>query len=101
MDAEGCFLIRRKEFFLKKKIYFSVSLSFKIKLHKDDAEVLYIIKNKLGVGNIRFHGNEVIFAIEKFHDIWTICNNCVVVYGKNYKHPRSSIVSSFLKLLLL
>jgi hypothetical protein len=41
-DAEGTFIIRILE-------GRAVSLTFRIKLHKDDFEILYKIKNKLGI----------------------------------------------------
>jgi len=63
IDAEGCFMVLVKNS--------TVSFMLKIELHKDDAEVLYKIKEMLGVGNIHFHNsrNSVLFYVAKFEDI--------------------------------
>jgi hypothetical protein len=42
-DAEGCFLIQTKN---KSEVQFC----FKITLHIDDSAVLFLIKDKLGIG---------------------------------------------------
>lgn len=39
------------------------SFKFKIALHRDDANVLKLIKEKLGIGNIRSYKNEYIFNV--------------------------------------
>lgn len=64
VDAEGTFIIRIQEN--------SVSLTFRIKLHKDDVEVLYKIKRILGIGNVKIYGNQAVLAVERFQDIWAV-----------------------------
>ena len=75
-DAESNFIIN----ILWKKDKVSVSsfvFMFKIALHIDDLKVLELIKNKLGIGNIRIYNNECIFnvtdkkGIEKLIAIFT------------------------------
>lgn len=58
VDAEGTFKTTR---LLKS----TVSLSFRIKLHKDDAEELCRVRNKLGIGSVKIYGNQVVFAVER------------------------------------
>lgn len=51
-DAEGTFIIRILE-------GRAVSLTFRIKLHKDDFEILYKIKNKLGMCQILWKSSSI------------------------------------------
>lgn len=63
IDAEGCFMVLVKNS--------TVSFMLRIELHKDDAGVLYKIKEMLGVGNIQFNRSRdsVLFYVAKFEDI--------------------------------
>ena len=58
-DAEGSFLIQMK----KESI---VNFSFKITLHIDDSAVLFLIKEKLGIGVVSIKGNTCTFAVHSF-----------------------------------
>lgn len=62
-DAEGSFIISTpKE---TKEVHFR----FKITLHLDDSEVLYLIKNKLGIGTVTKQANTCEFNVSSFNDI--------------------------------
>jgi len=58
-DAEGCFLIQTKN---KSEVQFC----FKITLHIDDSAVLFLIKDKLGIGVVSIKGNTCTFSIHSF-----------------------------------
>ena len=58
-DAEGSFLIQMKKESL-------VNFSFKITLHIDDSAVLFLIKEKLGIGVVSIKGNTCTFAVHSF-----------------------------------
>lgn len=58
-DAEGTFLIKTKN---KSEVNFS----YKITLHIDDSAVLYLIKEKLGIGVVSIKGNTCTFAVHSF-----------------------------------
>uniref|UniRef100_UPI0023EFA8B8 homing endonuclease n=1 Tax=Leptographium wingfieldii TaxID=155675 RepID=UPI0023EFA8B8 len=60
-DAEGNFIINPLK---NTKLDISrFSFMFKITLHKDDSEVLIYIKDKLGVGGVRYYKDECIFNV--------------------------------------
>lgn len=61
-DAEGCFLIQTKN---KSEVHFC----FKITLHIDDSAVLFLIKDKLGIGVVSIKGNTCLFSIHSFQHI--------------------------------
>jgi hypothetical protein len=61
-DAEGCFLIQTKN---KSEVHFC----FKITLHIDDSAVLFLIKDKLGIGVVSIKGNTCTFSIHSFQHI--------------------------------
>ena len=61
-DAEGCFLIQTKN---KSEVHFC----FKITLHIDDSAVLFLIKDKLGIGVVSIKGNSCTFSIHSFQHI--------------------------------
>ena len=61
-DAEGCFLIQTKN---KSEVQFC----FKITLHIDDSAVLFLIKDKLGIGVVSIKGNTCTFSIHTFQHI--------------------------------
>jgi len=61
-DAEGCFLIQTKN---KSEVHFC----FKITLHIDDSAVLFLIKDKLGIGVVSIKSNTCIFSIHSFQHI--------------------------------
>lgn len=61
-DAEGCFLIQTKN---KSEVHFC----FKFTLHIDDSAVLFLIKDKLGIGVVSIKGNTCIFSIHSFQHI--------------------------------
>jgi hypothetical protein len=61
-DAEGCFLIQTKN---KSEVQFC----FKITLHIDDSAVLFLIKDKLGIGVVSIKGNTCTFSIYSFQNI--------------------------------
>jgi hypothetical protein len=61
-DAEGCFLIQTKN---KSEVHFC----FKITLHIDDSAVLFLIKDKLGIGVVTIKGNTCLFSIHSFQHI--------------------------------
>ena len=61
-DAEGCFLIQTKN---KSEVHFF----FKITLHIDDSAVLFLIKDKLGIGVVSIKGNTCTFSIHSFQHI--------------------------------
>ena len=61
-DAEGCFLIQTKN---KSEVHFC----FKITLPIDDSAVLFLIKDKLGIGVVSIKGNTCIFSIHSFQHI--------------------------------
>ena len=58
-DSEGTFLIQTKN-------NSEVNFSFKITLHIDDSAVLYLIKEKLGIGVVSIKGNTCTFAVHSF-----------------------------------
>jgi hypothetical protein len=60
-DAEGNFIINSLKN-TKLDIY-KFSFMFKIALHKDDGTVLNYIKDKLGIGGVRYYKDECIFNI--------------------------------------
>lgn len=60
-DAEGNFMINSLK---NTKLDISkFAFIFKIALHKDDEAVLNLIKNKLGIGGVRYYKNECIFNV--------------------------------------
>ena len=59
-DAEGCFLIQTKN---KSEVHFC----FKITLHIDDSAVLFLIKDKLGIGVVSIKGNTCLFLFILFN----------------------------------
>ena len=61
-DAEGCFLIQTKN-------QSEVQFCFKITLHIDDSAVLFLIKDKLGIGVVSIKGNTCTFSIHSFQHI--------------------------------
>jgi len=58
-DAEWTFLIRTKN---NSEIHFI----FKITLHIDDSAVLFLIKDKLGIGTVSLRGNTCTFSVHSF-----------------------------------
>ena len=61
-DAESSFTINT--LWKNDKVSISkFSFMFKIALHRDDANVLKLIKEKLGIGNVRSYKNEYIFNV--------------------------------------
>jgi hypothetical protein len=58
-DAEGSFLINIKNNCM-------VNFSFQITLHIDDSAVLYLIKEKLGIGIVSIKGNSCTFSVNSF-----------------------------------
>lgn len=46
-----------------------VHFRFKITLHLDDSDVLYLIKNRLGIGTVTKQGNTYEFNVTSFNDI--------------------------------
>ena len=61
-DAEGCFLIQTKN-------QSEVQFCFKNTLHIDDSAVLFLIKDKLGIGVGSIKGNTCTFSIHTFQHI--------------------------------
>jgi hypothetical protein len=61
-DAEGCFLIQTKN---NSEVHFC----FKITLHIDDSAVLFLIRDKLGIGVVSIKGNTCTFSIHSFQHI--------------------------------
>ncbi len=60
-DAEGNFIINPLK---NTKLDVSkFAFMFKITLHKDDSEILIYIKDKLGVGGVRYYKDECIFNV--------------------------------------
>ena len=61
-DAESSFTINT--LWKNDKVSISkFSFMFKIALHRDDANILKLIKEKLGIGNVRSYKNEYIFNV--------------------------------------
>lgn len=60
-DAEGNFIINSLK--NTKSDISRFSFMFKISLHRDDEAVLRYIKDKLGIGGVRFYKNECIFNV--------------------------------------
>ena len=60
-DAEGNFIINSLK--NTKSDISRFSFMFKITLHRDDEAVLRYIKDKLGIGGVRFYKNECIFNV--------------------------------------
>jgi len=58
-DAEGSFLTHIKNNSL-------VNFSFQITLHIDDSAVLYLIKEKLGIGIVSIKGNSCTYSVNSF-----------------------------------
>ena len=58
-DSEGSFIIQTKN-------NSEVNFCFKITLHIDDSAVLYLIKDKLGIGVVSIKGNTCSFAVHSF-----------------------------------
>jgi len=61
-DAEGCFLISMPK--NTKEAHFV----FQITLHIDDLETLYLIKDKIGIGNVTFSKSTASFKVHSFKD---------------------------------
>ena len=73
VDGEGCFHINVKNVKNKNKVYFS--FQFSIKLHKDDSNMLYMIKNRLRIGSICLsNDNKVIYYVIGKQDLLKIFN---------------------------
>lgn len=64
-DAEGSFGI-------KKESNSSLSFSFQIGLHKDDANVLIFVQNSLGIGKISYYSNSVRWVVKNQYEILVI-----------------------------
>ena len=64
-DAEGCFLIQTKN---NSEVHFS----FKITLHIEDSAVLFLIREKLGIGIVNIKGNTCSFTVNSFQLILDI-----------------------------
>jgi FlaA1/EpsC-like NDP-sugar epimerase len=58
-DAEGTFLIQTKK---NSEVHFI----FKITLHIEDSAVLFLIKDKLGIGVVSLKGNTCTFSVHSF-----------------------------------
>lgn len=58
-DAEGTFIINTKN---NSEVHFC----FKLTLHIDDSAVLFLIKDKLGIGVVSFKGNTCTFSVHSF-----------------------------------
>lgn len=64
-DAEGCFSITH----LRDKFW---RFSFEIKLHIDDANMLYFIQNTLGIGKVYISGTTCRFMVSKQSEVQKI-----------------------------
>lgn len=64
-DAEGCFLIQSRN---NSEIHFC----FQITLHIEDSAVLFLIREKLGIGIVNIRGNTCSFTVNSFQLILDI-----------------------------
>ena len=74
-DAEGCFLINIQKK-LDQKLDYSISLSFKIKLHSKDKELLEKIFNFFNVGKIYIRKDGYVeYIVNSMKDMEIIVNH--------------------------
>lgn len=71
MDAEGKFKVNFNRHYVR--------VLFRIVLHIDDIQILYSIKNYLGVGSVRVRKNHCVYSIGKQKDL---VNNLFPILNK-------------------
>ena len=72
VDAEGNFQV-----FIDRHY---VRVLFRIVLHIDDIQILYLIKNNLSVGTVRTSGDHCVYSIGKVTDL---INNLIPILDKH------------------